>query len=110
MAIMKRFCSLLASAIAILSVVTAEAAPEVTPAPSPRLVAELLKRQLGQPGIDTCGWADGIASKSVDYFLSPIFFSRGPFIGFGDGHSARGEMRICFSREELRELFDGLLE
>lgn len=75
---MKSFYSLLATAFALLSVVTAEAPPEVTPAPSPRLVAELLKRQ-AVLGIDTCGWAEG---EFIDDYSYHIFLSRGRFIGF----------------------------
>jgi hypothetical protein len=53
---------ILAAATAIFSIANAVAAPEITLAPSPRLVRDLLKRQLNE-GIDTCGWLNGDPSK-----------------------------------------------
>jgi hypothetical protein len=61
---MKLFSSVVAGSVALFVAVNGEATPPmITPAPSVRLVAELLKRQVNEPGLNTCGFADGDPSE-----------------------------------------------
>jgi len=50
--------------LAVLQYVVAGPAPEITAPPSPRVVAELMKRQATSSyGQDTCGYASGDISE-----------------------------------------------
>jgi hypothetical protein len=66
---MRLLPNIVAGSIALFAAVNGEpeaAPPMITPAPSFKFVAELLKRQINEPGFDTCGFADGDASEFCD--------------------------------------------
>jgi hypothetical protein len=71
---MRSFLAVVITAFSVVRDVNAEAMPqppEITHAPSPKIVAELMKRQNGLPGLNTCGFLSGQAGEHLlPYFRS----------------------------------------